>query len=78
MANATIAAQTEPTQFQQLVEELRIANLHVCQLLEVAEERAADHTASVIKAASRYALDAFYAWEKIEAIANAQAAKGGA
>lgn len=59
------------------VNRLRIAHLHLSNLLTVAEAKAAEETASIIAAATRYADDAYYIWEEIDAIVTALAEKGG-
>jgi hypothetical protein len=62
-----------------IAEDLRVANLHVSNMLSLAQDKAqADEMDTIIHAARGYVNDEFAAYERLVEVARAEAEKGGA
>jgi hypothetical protein len=78
MARLPLNQQTpKATEFQKLVEQMRMNQLHIANLLSIASARAEDEMETVIAAAIRYHNTDHDIWGRIQEIAD-EAAEGGA
>lgn len=66
------------TELQQLCEDMRMAQLHLSNLLRVALKDAEDELESVLAAAQKYSDEDYHLRERISAIADELAEKSGA
>lgn len=64
------------TELQQLCEDMRIAQLHLVNLLTVALKESDDELESVLAGAIKFSQNDYELWERISAIANEQAERG--
>lgn len=73
-----MTANVTRTELQQLCEDMRIAQLHLVNLLTVALKEADDELESIVAGAIKFSQADYELWERISAIADEQAEKGGA
>jgi hypothetical protein len=78
MTKQNQAPSPKPTELQELVEKFRVANFHLSNLLRLAEENARDEMETIIAAAHHYVNVEHEVYERLDAIADAEAQKGGA
>jgi galactokinase len=78
MAKQDQATAIAPAELLRLVEEMRVAQLHISNLLSFVEKEPLDEMGSVVTALRHYVQEDYEAWRKIDEIANALVAKGGA
>lgn len=67
--------QKKRTELQQLCEDMRIAQLHLVNLLTMALKEADDELESVLAGAIKFSQDDYELWERISAIADDLAMK---